>query len=102
VEAERFYRAAVQLEPTNASPAYALARFLQNIRANLDEAEVYYRKAAALDVKFTPEYADFLKDGRTNYAAAERVYRQAIERAPTDGYNIFRLAELLKFRNQLR
>ena len=84
-EAERLYRKALELDPTNASNTSNFALFMANVRKNYDEAEALHRGAIKLDpsnADYIGNFALFLDAVRKNYDEAERLYREALTLNP--------------------
>jgi tetratricopeptide (TPR) repeat protein len=97
-EAERLYRKALELDPTNASNTSNFALFIANVRKNYDEAERLFRKALELDsnhANHTGNFAIFLATIRKNYDEAERLFRKALQLDPNHATHTFSFAIFL-------
>lgn len=96
--AEQHYRRAVELEPNRGGPNNNLGAFLCRIGKPV-EAETYFRKAITDPFYKTPDVALTnagicqIKAGRE--AAAERDFRDALQRNPNNGEALYQLASAL-------
>jgi Tfp pilus assembly protein PilF len=84
-EAEKLYKAAVDLSPKEVGYACALAYFLWKFRNNTHEAEKLYRSALKIDRRNALlSYAHFLWDGQDNMDEAEKAFEESVEKNEND------------------
>ena len=84
--------------PNSAELTGSYANFLNIEGKDLDEAELFFKKAIELDPKNARNignYASFIEDNTEDYDTAELLYKQAIELDPQNGTNISSYASFL-------
>ena len=100
--AEQHYRRAVELEPAKGGPNNNLGAFLCR-EGRGAEAEPYFRKAVADPFYSTPDVAltnaGVCQLKSHDVAAAERDFRDALQRNPGNGEALFQLANTLYLNN---
>ncbi len=97
-EAERLYRSAIELSPTDPYTHTRLAHLVEKDNNRRGEAEDLYRKAIELDPKDALVHsllANLVAGDQTRKAEAEDLYRKAIELDPKDAFAHSHLADLL-------
>lgn len=77
-EAEVHYLLALELSPEDTTMHVLYAIFLHKIRENHEKAEVHFRSGLQVD-KGSINYNQQYRDIRTDYLAAEKYYRHALE-----------------------
>ncbi|MEO5346632.1 MAG: hypothetical protein H7834_09675 [Magnetococcus sp. YQC-9] len=100
--AERFFRQAVSLEPTNAELLGQFALFLHEVKRDGVEAETVYRLAVGADPDHATNlanFAAFLHDVRRAPDEAEQYYRQAMK---LDPQNAVLLSNMALFLHEIR
>lgn len=86
IEAEKYIKLALEIDPNNAEFNGAYATLLFKMKKNDDDAEKYYLKAIKLNPKAGwnfGNYAAFLAIVRKNYKEAEETYKKALEMDPS-------------------
>ena len=87
VEAERLYKKAIELDPSDSDAYNNLGVLNYKHKKDYVEAERLYRKAIELDPNNSGVYLNFgnlNSDVKKDYVEAERLYKKAIELAPSD------------------
>lgn len=95
--ADRFYKLAVQADPTNSMLLSFYANFLS--RAVPDRAEKYYQLALRADPSdpyVLRQYAGFLFGTRKSPDKAEEVFVRALEECPTDEFILEEYEDFLR------
>lgn len=96
--AEQHYRRAVELEPNRGGPNNNLGAFLCRIGKPV-EAETYFRKAITDPFYKTPDVAltnaGICQIKANREAAAERDFRDALQRNPNNGEALYQLSSAL-------
>ena len=87
LDAELFYRRALEGDPKDVNSYVTYANFLSGVRRDHDGAEALYKQALALDPKDVNSrlaYAYFLTAVRRDHDGAEALYKQALALDPKD------------------
>lgn len=84
-DAERYYKKAIKVEPTNALLHANYGWFLESVRSSLDGAEKAYRRALKVEPNYVPALFNLarLKDVSRNDAHnGGRLYRRVLKLQP--------------------
>jgi Tfp pilus assembly protein PilF/cellulose biosynthesis protein BcsQ len=96
--AEKLYRRALEIDPTDGNLLGNFANFLTDVKRDHKEAEKLYRKALEIDPKNASSlgnFANFLKNVKGDHKEAEKYYRKALEVDPKHANNLGNFANFL-------
>lgn len=84
-EAERFYKKAIKVEPTNALLHANYGWFLESVRQSLDGAEKAYRRALKVEPNYVPalfNLARLMDVSRNDAHRGARLYKRVLKLQP--------------------
>jgi Tfp pilus assembly protein PilF len=99
VEAERYFKRAIEIEPRDANALGNYAIVLKEHRKDLDAADDYFQRALRADpnhVNNLVNYANFLGRLRGDTASAQSCFKRALEHEPWDPRALLGFGVLMK------